>query len=481
MNNTNKVVFSNLIWRLMERFGAQIVTFVVSIILARILDPNVYGKIALVTVVITILQVFVDGGLGNALIQKKEADDLDFSTVFYFNVILCVFIYFLLFFVAGYVAAFFDSSELTTVIRVLGLTIIISGVKNVQQAYVSRNMLFKRFFFATLGGTVGAAVIGISLALLGYGVWALVAQHIFNLVIDTLVLWLTVKWRPKKCFSFERLKVLFRYGWKLLLSSLIAVTYENVRSLIIGKRYSLENLAFYNRGNQFPEIIVTNINSSIDSVLLPSLSKEQLDRERVKSMTRRAIKTSTYIMMPMMVGLAVCAEPIVTLLLTDKWLPAVFFLRIFCICYAFYPIHTANLNAIKAIGRSDYYLVLEIIKKTLGILVIVITMFISVEAIAYGVLAMSFVSQLINSWPNKKLLAYGYFEQIKDMLPQIIISMIMGFLVYLVSFIPILNWTRLLIQVLVGIISYLSLSIAFKLDSFQYVVDTMKSFLTKKQ
>ena len=250
MNNTNKVVFSNLIWRLMERFGAQIVTFVVSIILARILDPNVYGKIALVTVVITILQVFVDGGLGNALIQKKEADDLDFSTVFYFNVILCVFIYFLLFFVAGYVAAFFDSSELTTVIRVLGLTIIISGVKNVQQAYVSRNMLFKRFFFATLGGTVGAAVIGISLALLGYGVWALVAQHIFNLVIDTLVLWLTVKWRPKKCFSFERLKVLFRYGWKLLLSSLIAVTYENVRSLIIGKRYSLENLAFYNRGNQ---------------------------------------------------------------------------------------------------------------------------------------------------------------------------------------------------------------------------------------
>ena len=383
--SSNKV-FSNFIWRFAERCGAQGVTFVVSIVLARLLDPSVYGTVALVTVFTTIMQVFVDSGMGSALIQKKDADDLDFSSVFYFNIMMCSVLYLIMFVAAPFIAAFYKTPELTPVVRVLSLILIISGVKNVQQAYVSKNMLFKKFFFSTLGGTIGAAIVGITMAYLGFGVWALVAQMLFNTAVDTTILWITVKWRPKKMFSLQRLKGLFSYGWKLLVSSLIDTVYNDLRQLIIGKIYSKSDLAQYNQGKKFPALIVTNINTSIDSVLLPTMSKAQDSANTVKNMTRRAIKTSTYLMMPFMVGLAVCAEPLVRLIITEKWLPCVPFLRIFCFTYAFYPIHTANLNAIKAMGRSDLFLKLEIVKKIVGLAAILSTMWISVMAMAYSLL-----------------------------------------------------------------------------------------------
>ena len=427
------------------------------------------------------MQVFVDSGLGNALIQKKNADDLDFSTVFYFNIAVCLALYGVMFAVAPLIARFYEMPELTPVVRVLSLTLVISGVKNVQQAYVSRNMLFKRFFFSTLGGTVGAAVIGIWMAYRGYGVWALVAQNLFNLTLDTLILWLTVKWRPKLIFSFERLKGLFSYGWKLLASALLDTAYRDLRQLIIGKLYTSDDLAQYNRGEQFPKLIIGNINTSIDSVLLPTMSSEQDHKERVRSMTRRAIRTSTYLMMPMMVGLAVCAEPLVRFVLTEKWLPCVPFLRIFCFSYAFYPIHTANLNAIKAMGRSDMFLKLEIIKKTVDLIVLLITMWYGVMAMAYSLMHMSFVGQLINSWPNRKLLDYKYSDQFKDMLPQILLSLAMGAIVYCVSFLHLSDIATLCIQVPLGAAIYFGASWLFKLESFEYVLNMAKNFIKTKR
>lgn len=480
LSSTKEKVASNLVWRLLERFGAQFVTLIVSIVLARILDPTAYGTIALVMVFVAILQVFVESGLATALIQKKEADDLDFSTVFHFNIVASLLLYFLLFFLSPLVAEFFNKDELTIILRILGLSVIISGIKSVQQSFIAREMKFRLFFFATLGGTIGAAIIGIWFALLGFGVWALVAQYLFNLTVDTIILSLLIKWHPKMIFSFERLKSLFSYGWKLLISALIATTYNELQSLVIGKRYSSDSLAFFDRGRQFPNLIVTNINSSIDSVLLPTMSKEQDNKERVKLMTRRSIKISTYIMMPMMVGLAVCAEPIVLLLLTEKWLPAVPFLRIFCIIYAFYPIHTANLNAIKAVGRSDYFLIIEIIKKLVGLTIIFITMFISVEAIAYGMIITTILSQIINSWPNKKLLNYSYFDQIKDMAPQLLLSLLMGVFVFLIGIIPFPAWAILIIQVSSGVVIYIVLSRLFRIDSYYYVVDLCKKMLVPK-
>lgn len=475
---SNNIV-SNFIWRFAERCGAQLVSFVVSIVLARILAPEDYGTIALVTVFTAILQVFVDSGLGTALIQKKDADDLDFSSVFYFNFSICLVLYAVMFIVAPYIAIFYEDMTLTSVIRVLSLTIVISGVKGIQQAYVSRNMLFKRFFFSTIGGTIFSAFLGIGLAFSGCGVWALVAQQLSNTMIDTLILWITVKWKPKKEFSWKRLRTLFSYGWKLLVSSLLDTVYNNLRNLIIGKMYSSADLAYYNQGDKFPKIIVTNINTSIDSVLLPTMSNEQDDRNRIKSMTRRAIKTSIYVMAPLMMGLAFCAESIVELVLTDKWLPCVPFLRLFCITYMFWPIHTANLNAIKAMGRSDCFLKIEIVKKIVGLFFLLSSMWFGVMAIAYSLLLSSILSQIINAWPNRQLLGYGYLEQVRDFAPGILLAIGMGICVYFIGFLPLPTIVTLLIQIIIGAVIYIGASALLKLEEFEYILGMVKSFLKK--
>ena len=472
-------VISNFIWRFAERCGAQLVSFVVSIVLARLLEPSVYGTVALVTVFTTILQVFIDSGLGTALIQKKNADDLDYSSVFYFNFVVCIILYLGMFIAAPYIAKFYGNMSLIPVIRVISLTLIISGVKNIQQAYVSSNMLFKRFFFSTIGGTIVSAFVGIFMAYIGMGVWALVAQQLSNAMIDTMILWITVKWRPKAVFSWERLKSLLAYGWKLLVAVLLDTVYNNLRNLVIGKMYSSADLAFYNQGDKFPKIIVTNINTSIDSVLLPTMSSEQDNKSRVKEMTRRAIKTSTYIMAPLMMGLAFCAKTVVELVLTQKWLPCVPFLQIFCITYMFYPVHTANLNAIKAMGRSDIFLKLEIIKKIVGMSLLLSTMWFGVMAMAYSLLVSCVLSQIINSWPNKRLLGYGYLEQLRDLIPGVILAVVMGICVYFIGYINLPNIIVLIIQVIVGATIYIVMSIVFKLESFLYLWNMVKTYLKK--
>lgn len=477
----NRKVIINFIWRFAERVGAQLVAFCVSIVLARILEPSAYGTIALITVITAILQVFVDSGLGNALIQKKNADNLDFSTVFFTNLFFCSVLYVCLFFLAPYIAFFYKDNSLTPYIRVLGVTVLISGIKNVQQAYVSRYMLFKKFFFSTLSGTIIAGIVGVIMALYGAGVWALIAQQVINLAIDTSVLWLTVKWRPELKFSMERLKRLFGFGWKLLASALLETIYANIRQLIIGRMYSYSDLAQYNRGRQFPDLIVQNVNTSIDSVLLPALSNEQDNKQNVKAMTRRSIKISSYIMAPLMMGLASVGEPLVSLVLTEKWLPCVLFMRIFCITFMFYPIHTANLNAIKAMGRSDLFLKLEIMKKIVGIIALVSTMWISVKAMAYSLLVSSVINQIINSSPNKKLLEYGYKQQLKDITPGIVLAVFMGICIYPIQFLKLNCIITLLIQVLLGGGIYLMGSIVFKVDSFFYLWNIVRTFITRKR
>lgn len=472
-------IFKSFFWRFAERSGAQIVSFIVSIVLARILVPEDYGTIALVTVFTAILQVFVDSGLGTALIQKKDADDLDFSSVFYFNFCVCIILYVGMFIAAPYIALFYEDRNLTAVVRVLSFTLVISGVKGIQQAYVSRNLLFKRFFFSTIGGTIFSAFLGIGMAYTGLGVWALVAQQLSNAAIDTLILWITVKWHPKRMFSWKRLKSLLTFGWKLLVSALLDTVYNNLRNLIIGKFYTSTDLAFYNQGDKFPKLVVTNINTSIDSVLLPTMSNVQDDRERVKHMTRRAIKTSTYVMAPLMMGLAFCAEPIVKLVLTDKWLPCVPFLRIFCITYMFWPVHTANLNAINAMGRSDWFLRLEIVKKITGMIILLSTMWFGVMAMAYSLLLSSVLSQIINSWPNRILLNYGYLEQVRDFAPSILLAVAMGVCVYFLGFISLPTFVTLLFQIIVGAIIYIGVSAILRLEEFEYLLDTIKSIIKR--
>ena len=454
MDNSRQKVISNLIWRFMERCGSQVISFVVSVVLARLLAPELYGSIALVTVITSVLQVFVDSGMANALIQKKDTDDLDYSSVFYFNLVFCLILYIGLFFAAPLISRIYKDLSLVPVIRVLGLTLVVSGVKNVQQAYVSKTMQFRRFFFATLGGTVFSAVVGIGMAYGGCGVWALVMQQLLNAAVNTAILWVTVGWKPKRMFSFRRLAGLISFGWKLLVSALLDTVY-----------------------NKLYQLVVENINSSIDSVLLPVLSAQQDKREQVREMTRRAIKMSTYVMMPMMAGLAACAEPLVRLLLTEKWLPCVPYMQIFCVCYAFYPLHTANLNAIKAMGRSDMFLILEIIKKAVGFLALVITMRMGVIYMALSRVFTGVLAQIINAWPNSRLLNYPYLQQLRDMLPAILLSTAMGLLVYTLNFLGLGDFATLALQVLAGVGIYLLGSLLFKLDSFRYILSILKNLL----
>lgn len=470
----------NVFWRFAERCGAQFVSFVVSLVLARLLTPEDYGIVALMTVFISIMSVFIDGGFSTALIQKKDADDLDFSTIFYFNIVCCATMYLLLFLVAPIISNFYNAPQMTAMIRVLGLTLLVSGLKSVQTAFVSRNMQFKRFFYATLGGTIGASIVGISMAYAGFGPWAIIAQSLFNNTVDTIILWLTVKWRPSLRFSMERFKQLFSFGWKIVVSWLLDTVYNNMRSLIIGKVYSASDLALYNKGNSFPSLFVGNVNTAIDSVLFSAMSSSQDNSATVKAMTRRAMKTSVYVIAPAMMGLAGCSIQLIRFLLTDKWLDCVPFMVIFCITYMFYPVHTANLDAIKAMGRSDLFLKLEIAKKIFGVLALVITVPISVMAMAYSLLFTSLASQIINSWPNKKLLNYGYLEQLKDILPGILLAVVMGCCIYPIQWLGLPDIVTLLIQVPLGAVIYIGASALLKLESFTYLWGMVKPVIMKR-
>ncbi len=480
-NVTAKKTAGNFIWKFLENCGSHLVTFIVGIVLARLLDPTDYGAIAIVTVFIEISLVFIDSGLATSLVQKKDADNVDYSTMFYFNIASSTILYLIVFFTAPMISDFYEMPELVSVFRVLGLTLIIAGVRNIQNVYLAKTMRFRFSFWATLISTIISAIIGIGMAYGGYGVWALVGQQVSKQLLSAIVLWITVKWRPILAFSWKRFRGLFSYGWKLLASSLLNTGYNSMRSLIIGKKYTADDLAYYTKSSSMPDFVLKNVDSSISAVLFPAISVAQDNPNMVKSMTRRSIKTSSYIMAPLMVGLAVCARPLIILLLTEKWLGCVLFMQIFCITYLFYPIHTANLSAIKAMGRSDYFLALEIVKKIVGITAILITMWISVEAMAYSLLVTTLLNSIINSFPNKKLLNYSWVEQIKDILPYIGLAALMGIPVFLIGYLSLPTIVVLILQVITGGIIYIGLSAIFKLEIFIYLLNIAKGFLKKKE
>lgn len=477
INTIKFQVFSGLLWKFAERIGAQAITFVLSIILARLLSPSDYGAIAVLLVFITIADVFVNAGFGSALIQKKDADDLDFSSVFYFSFIFSVFVYFVVFLAAPFIANFYNMPILQPALQVLALRIPVAAINSVQQAYVSRNMQFKKFFYSTLSGTAASALVGIFMAYNDYGIWSLVGQYLSNAVINTIVLFSVINWRPQLIFSLQRLKSLFSYGWKLLLSGLFDTGYQSLNSLLIGKFYTSADLAFFDTGKKFPMVIVTNINSSISSVLFPALASEQDEPERVKAHTRKAIQISSYIMWPMMLGMAACADSIVSLVLTDKWLPVVPYLQIACITYGLWPIHTANLQAINAMGRSDIFLKLEFVKKVIGVTALLISIRYGVIAIALTGIITGIISTFINAYPNGYLLKYSYYEQIKDILPSFLLSILMAIIVNIIADVFSNVILRIILQSIVGGVIYILGSCIFKFSEYYYIKNIVIKYL----
>lgn len=483
MRKNGKGVLSNLVWKFAERITAQLITMIVSVVLARLLDPSHYGSIALVTIFITIANVFVSDSFGNALIQKKNADSLDFSSVLYFNIVLSVILYVILFITAPLISDFYGTGYeiLTPVIRVLGLRLILSAINSVQQAYISREMIFKKFFWATLFGTVLSGVVGIAMAYKGFGVWALVAQYLTNTTVDTIVLQIVLRKWPIRAFSWERLKGLVNYGYKVLLTSLMITGYQEVRALIIGKLYSSEELAYYDKGKQFPNLVVTNINTSIGAVLFPKMSQIQDEKQKVKAITRLSVQYSSYIMTPMMLGLAAIASNFVTILLSDKWIPCVPLLQMFCFFYVFQPIQTANTQATKALGRSDLTLKLEIFRDIIQLVVLVIVMWISVEAIVLSMATMSFFFVFVNGYPNIKLINYSLKEQISDFILPLMMSIVMMIVVMFIGLLKINPIVLILIQCVVGLGIYISLSIITKNSVFWGLISIIKSKFLKKE
>lgn len=481
---TGKKVASGLVWTFAERIGAQTVSFVVSILLARMLLPQEYGVVSLVMVFINLANVFITNGLGEALVQKRDADEVDFSSIFYCGLAISVVLYAILFCVAPIVANFYENELLCPVLRTLALVMPITAVNSVQNAYVSRNMIFKKFFVSTLSGTIGSGVIGVVMAFAGFGPWALVAQYCSNAIFRTNALLVIIPWRPRLLFSWQRAKALLGYGGRIMGAEFINTGYAQLRSLIIGKIYSPAQLAYYQKGNNFPSLIIVNINAAVSKVIFPSMAKLSHDREQLKQFTRKSLQLTSYVIFPMMAGMIAVAEPMIRFLLTDRWLEAVDLLRILCLYWIFQPIQTANWQVIKAVGRSDLCLKLELLKKSVGIVLVIGSMCISVEALAWSLVILGVFSAFVNMFPCRKLIRYMMREQVIDLLPAVGMSSVMCAVVYMLGEIimPMLPvFVVLLLQVVVGAGVYIGLSALLRVACLRDCLRLISSYVKKQK
>lgn len=481
MRKANQTV-SAFFWKLMERFGVQGAQFVLQIVLARLLDPDHYGVLAIMMVFVSLANVFIQTGFNTALIQGKDVDDDDYSSVFWVSLFIAGAIYGLIFIAAPWIGMFYNMPDLVNPLRVIALMLFPGAFNSIQLAKASRELNFKKIFVSNLGGIAVAGIVGIVIALQGGGLWALVAQSMTNVFTACLVMLFTVNWRPRFVLKFNRVKVLFAFGWKLLVAALIDTLYKDLQGLVVGKKYNSATLGFYHKGKQFPQFIIGAINGTVQSVMLPVMAKHQDSSDEVRSITRQTLQLGTYLIFPMMAGLAAISTQLVGLLLTDKWLPCVPYLQIYCFSYAFWPVHTSNLQAINALGRSDLFLKLEIIKKSYGLLAIIIAVvcFDSPIAIAATGIVTAFLGMFVNAWPNKKLLNYSFFDQMKDIFPSLLLSLIMfAGLVFLGRIITLPLILEIIILVVIGVVFYITMSVVFRLQTFTTMLNIVKGLLQK--
>lgn len=458
-----------MFWRMLERLGTQGMGFVVSIVLARLLQPKDFGTITLITVFIALAGVFVSGGFGSALVQKKEVNEQDYNSVFYLSLAVAVLLYGVLFVSSPWIAGFYKEPVLVGVLRLLSLTVIVGAVNSIQNVVLTREMKFELSFKVSMISTVCSGVVGVGMAYGGYGVWALVGSALTAQVASTVVLWIIVDWRPRVMFSLAAIHQMFGFSSKLLVSGLLDTLFNNLYNLIIGKLFNPVVLGFYSRGQSIPNVVMSSVQGTISGVIFPALSSCQHDKVRVKEIVRRMIKSTCFLVFPLMFGLAAVAKPLVLILLTDKWLPCVPFLQLSCISFAFWPVHVANLQAIMALGRSDIFLTLEVIKKSLVVIIIISTFKFGIMAMVIGQVIGSFFSLLINTWPNRKLLNYPFQQQAVDILPAFLLAAGMGALVWGVKLGLTNSYALLGTQIALGVLVYFAGTIILKFESAEYL------------
>ena len=474
-DNLKKKTLSGLIWQYAEKCGAQVVNFVVSVILARLLTPADYGLIGLITVFISIALVFARSGMGQALVQKKDANDEDFSTVFYFSLAVSVVLYFVLFFTAPIISGFYHEPKLIPVIRVLGITIIIGAVYSVQQARVQRDMNFNKFFFATLIGTLISAGIGIAMAYMGLGIWALVVYFFAQVAMSSIAMLFVLRWFPHCRFSMDSAKRLYGFGIKMLAASIITTLYNDIRPLIIGKKFSTASLGYYERGQRFSSTISLNLDAAVQSVMFPVLARAQDDKAQFSAILSRTRQLGAFIIFPTMFGMAAVAEPMVRVLLTEEWLPGVIFVQLLCLAEAQVPITTSNLLAVKSLGRSDVYAKQEVLRRVLMLIVLAVSVlcFDSVEAIAVGFLVSAWIDAFVTVIPVIRLLDSSLRQQFTGLFKMILAAGIMGLAVFSLNLLALAPFAKLMLQICCGLILYPALCIVLKVESMRYVLSML--------
>lgn len=472
-NIKNKTV-TGFFWQLSQKVLCQVVSFGISVVLARLLLPSDYGVIAICSMFLVLTGIFIGGGLGTALVQKKNADDIDFCTVFYSGLVLSIVVYLAVFFAAPYIAIFFKNEQITAVIRVLALSMPIGTLSGVQNAFVSKQMIFKKFFYSSLIGTIASGAVGLGMALTGFGVWALVGQNLVSTITNTLVLFCIIDWHPKLIFSYERFKQLFSFGWKMAVVNILTTFFYQLKGYVIGYRYSPAQLAYYNRGEGLPGILYNNINGTISDVLFPALSQLQDDKEALKRALSRSMRISSFFLIPALFGLAAISDKLVIIIFSEKWAPSIPFMQVICMISCSDILGMANYQAIKAVGRADTLLKMEFLKRPAMFAILVATMFISPLAIAVGQLVYSILAFVVNAYPNRKYIGYPIWQQMKDVGKNFLISLVMAIVVYLLGTLGLNMYVSVVLQVVTGALLYYVMSRTLNKEDYGYVMNFVK-------
>ena len=474
MASLKEKTIKGVIWSAIDRFSAQGIQFVFSILIARLLLPEDYGVIAMLGIFLGISQAFIDSGFGAALIRKNDRTEIDFSTVFYFNIIVAIILYFILFFTAPAISRFYHTPLLEPVTKVVALNLIIGSLSGIHNAKLSIAIDFKSRAKISILSTIFTGIVGLWMAYAGYGVWALVIQSVFSSIIRTVLLWFIVKWRPLLVFSWKSFKELFSFGSKLLASGLIDNIYNNLYTLVIGKVFSPSILGVYSKAKAFAEFPSSNITGVLQGVTFPVLSSIQDEEDRLADAYKRFLMVSAFVVFPMMIGLASVADPFVRLALTEKWEGAIYLLQIICFSMMWYPIHAINLNILQVKGRSDYFLKLEIIKKIQGVIILCVTVPMGIVAMCYGSVISSLISLVWNTYYTKRLIGYSFFAQMRDLFPILIHSLFMGAIVSLMVHIMPNLWLKLIIGILTGAIYYIGGAYVLKFPEMNELLTILK-------
>ena len=483
MEDLKKKTISGVVWKGMERILAQLVSAVVTIVLARILVPADYSVVSVVAIFFTFCNIFINGGLNTALVQKKDSDIIDYSTILITNTVMAGVLYAVMFFCAPLIATAFKNDLLVPVIRIMALTFFVNGYKAVLSAKIMSDLRFRVFFWSTLIGTVTSAVVGIVLATRGFGPWALVAQQMTNSVIDSLVLTFTSRIRFRFVFSFDRFKRLFSFGGKILVASIIDSAYNQVKPVIVGIKYSAVDLAYYNKGKTYPDLISNISNDTLSSSLFPAMTKVQDEKDSMLEMVRKFMQLSSFTVFPLMIGFLALSENFVRIVLNENWLPIVPYLMIFAFSNMFKPIQTGNLQAIRALGRSDIILKLEVVKKVSYCIIIALFVIFTNSPVLLAVsgIITSLLASFLNTYPNKKLIGYSYRKQFQDLFLNLISAALMGVGIYFMKYIPINYYLLTVLQVLAGVLLYVGFSLLFHNPNLFYIVRLLKSFFKRKK